>query len=211
MKANKAKENILSRIKKSLQSPVPKPFATEPVNFYTEASQDITIEFAENFNALNGRFSFCSNAGEVVEQLNMLLASRNWVKIFCSDKGLQKYLLEAGFSNKFYSNLSDCDVAITTCEVLVARTGSMLLSSALPNGRTASVYAPIHICIAQSNQVVYDIGDAITYMQKKYNPIPSMITLASGPSRTADIEKTLVTGVHGPKEVFCLLIEDRII
>lgn len=211
MKANKAKGNILSRIKKSLQNPAPRPFATEPVNFYTEAPEDIIIEFAENFNALSGRFAFCNDGKEVTEQINTLIATRKWAKIFCSDQALQQYLLQGGFSTGFYANLSDCDAAITTCEVLVARTGSILLSSALPNGRTDSVYAPIHICIAQSKQVVYDIGDAIAYMQKKYNPIPSMITLASGPSRTADIEKTLVTGVHGPKEVFCLLTEDRII
>ncbi|MFY8004345.1 MAG: LUD domain-containing protein [Chitinophagaceae bacterium] len=37
-----------------------------------------------------------------------------------------------------------------------------------------------------------------------------MLSLASGPSRTADIEKTLVVGVHGPKEVFCFLIENQL-
>jgi len=45
-------------------------------------------------------------------------------------------------------------------------------------------------------------------MKEKYGEnLPSLITLATGPSRTADIEKTLVVGVHGPKEVFCFLIE----
>jgi L-lactate dehydrogenase complex protein LldG len=45
-------------------------------------------------------------------------------------------------------------------------------------------------------------------MKEKYGGhLPSLITLATGPSRTADIEKTLVVGVHGPKEVFCFLIE----
>jgi len=45
-------------------------------------------------------------------------------------------------------------------------------------------------------------------MKEKYaGNIPSLITFASGPSRTADIEKTLVTGVHGPKEVYCFLVD----
>ena len=45
-------------------------------------------------------------------------------------------------------------------------------------------------------------------VKEKYaGNIPSLITFATGPSRTADIEKTLVTGVHGPKEVYCFLIE----
>jgi L-lactate dehydrogenase complex protein LldG len=75
-------------------------------------------------------------------------------------------------------------------------------------GRTASVYAPTHICIAYSHQLVSDVDDALILIQQKYpGGLPSMISFASGPSRTADIEKTLVTGVHGPREVFCFLVE----
>jgi L-lactate dehydrogenase complex protein LldG len=91
---------------------------------------------------------------------------------------------------------------------LVARTGSIVLSSALPEGRTASVYAPIHICIAETAQVVYDVDDALSALKEKYGiHLPSMISFATGPSRTADIEKTLVVGVHGPKEVYCFLAD----
>lgn len=211
MKPNKARANILSRINSSLKHPVAQPFATEANDFFQPLQQDITIEFAENFNALNGRFAFCANATEIVEQLNILIQTRHWSKIYCCDLPLRQYLLNAGYGNNFYENLAECDAAITTCEALVARTGSIMLSSALPNGRTASVYAPIHICIADSNQLVYDISDAFNTIRKKYNDIPSFVTLASGPSRTADIEKTLVTGVHGPKEVFCMLTDDLVI
>ena len=95
------------------------------------------------------------------------------------------------------------------CEALVARTGSIVLSAAMPEGRTASVYAPVHICIARTSQLVYDVKDALQRLQKKYsNDLPSLVTFATGPSRTADIEKTLVVGVHGPKEVYCFLVED---
>ena len=82
------------------------------------------------------------------------------------------------------------------------------MSAAEQSGRTVSVYAPVHICIAYSNQLVYDIKDALVHLKEKYtNKIPSLITFATGPSRTADIEKTLVTGVHGPKEVYCFLVD----
>lgn len=91
--------------------------------------------------------------------------------------------------------------------MLIARTGSILLSSAQHMGRSAPVYYPVHIVFAYLDQVVYDIEDGIKAMKKKYgNNLPSMINLATGPSRTADIEKTLVVGVHGPGEVYCFLI-----
>jgi L-lactate dehydrogenase complex protein LldG len=56
--------------------------------------------------------------------------------------------------------------------------------------------------------LVYDIREGLEFLQDKYkNGLPSLITLATGPSRTADIEKTLVVGVHGPKEVYVFLID----
>jgi L-lactate dehydrogenase complex protein LldG len=71
------------------------------------------------------------------------------------------------------------------------------------------VYAPIHICIAKTSQLVYDIDDALQQMKLRYgNDLPTLMSFATGPSRTADIEKTLVVGVHGPKEVFCFLIDE---
>ncbi|HEX8460867.1 MAG TPA: LUD domain-containing protein, partial [Segetibacter sp.] len=109
----------------------------------------------------------------------------------------------------FATDIASCDASITTCELLIARTGSLLLSSASESGRTTSIYAPIHICIAYTRQLVYDIKEGLLLLKEKYaGALPSMITLATGPSRTADIEKTLVVGVHGPAEVFVFLVED---
>lgn len=85
----------------------------------------------------------------------------------------------------------------------------MVLSAKQTDGRTASVYAPVHICIAYNHQLVFDIEDALVFLKEKYkNNLPSFISFATGPSRTADIEKTLVTGVHGPKEAYCFLVEE---
>lgn len=104
--------------------------------------------------------------------------------------------------------LKDCDAAVTTCELLVARTGSIVMSAAQDSGRTVSVYAPVHICVAYTDQLVYDIRDGLIALKEKYQgQLPSLITFATGPSRTADIEKTLVVGVHGPKEVYLFLVD----
>ncbi|MEI7503277.1 MAG: LUD domain-containing protein, partial [Paludibacter sp.] len=68
------------------------------------------------------------------------------------------------------------------------------------------VFPPIHIVIANESQLVGFPEDALVSIQKKYsNNLPSMISTITGPSRTADIEKTLVLGAHGPKEFIVFL------
>jgi L-lactate dehydrogenase complex protein LldG len=207
---NTAKKNILQKIKQALGQPVPVPFpeSAGSSSVFQPQQQELEIAFAENFNKLQGRFSFCANEKELASQLGMLAIQRKWTSIYCREEVLKKRLTDAGFAAMTAPDVQGSDAAITGCECLVARTGSLLMSSGQQSGRTVSVYAPVHICIAYTDQLVYDIADAIEKMRHKYNTqMPSLITLASGPSRTADIEKTLVVGVHGPKEVFCFLVE----
>lgn len=210
MKVSPSKENILKKIRQALSNPVPVPFphseGAEAV--FKPSQQELEIEFAENFTGLQGRFSFCENEQELVQQLHALIASREWKQVYCREDQLIATLRKNGFIDPLQApNTYASDAAITTCEWLVARTGSMLMSSAQQSGRTTSVYTPVHICVAYTDQLVYDIRDGLQHLKEQYPHIPSLITLATGPSRTADIEKTLVTGVHGPKEVFCFLVE----
>ena len=208
--ADNARENILNRIKQALKKPVPVPFPASEGNefLFQPADQDLEIIFAENFTQLQGRFSYCANEAELAVQLNALATQRKWSKVYCVEQDLKAILSEKGFTNTEATDLASCDASITYCEQLVARTGSLLLSSGQASGRTVSVYAPVHICVAYTDQLVYDIADGIHSLIDRYRlNLPSLITLASGPSRTADIEKTLVVGVHGPKEVFCFLLD----
>lgn len=206
-----SRENILNKIKQSLKKPTPVPFPNRnSADFvYQMPSQELELEFAEHFTKLQGRFSFCATMQELAQQLSTLTKSRQWEKIICKEQDLKQNLASNGFTelNEKVS-LHDCDAAITTCEALIARTGTILLSNNTASGRATSVYAPVHICIAYTKQLVYDISDSLNLMKEKYgNHLPSVVSLATGPSRTADIEKTLVVGVHGPKEVFCFLVD----
>ena len=211
MNISSAKENILKKIRKALtqSTPLPFPKSEGTGSVFKPSVQELEIEFAEQFSNLQGRFVFCLNYNELVKHLREILSNNKWTKIFCKETEIGKQLKEAGFADFHAADLEGCDAAITGCEFLIARTGSIVLSSAQQSGRTVSVYAPVHICIAKSNQLVYDIRNGIEKMKEKYGTnIPSMITFASGPSRTADIEKTLVVGVHGPKEVFVFLVDE---
>jgi len=210
MSVSPSKENILKKIREALSHSTLLPFPQSEGNqsVFHKLEQEPEVEFAEQFTKLQGKFIYCINQQELAFQLTSLVRKQNWEKVFC----LEDKLIAAAasqISERIVKNdLANCDASITGCEYLVTRTGSIMMSSAQSSGRTTSVYAPVHICIAYTNQLVYDIKDALQAAKEKYgNDLPSMLTLATGPSRTADIEKTLVVGVHGPKEVYLFLVE----
>ena len=210
MAASNTRESILKNIRKALTQPTPQPFMNnEKAEFpFIQSEDDLAVIFAEKFTSLLGKFSFCESEQDLVNQINSLAIAQKWKEIYCIDKNIRSAFSSFGFSSFSTKTIAESDVSITRCELLVARTGSMVLSTKESSGRTTSVYAPIHICIANTSQLVFDVKDALVLLQKKYgNQLPSQISFATGPSRTADIEKTLVVGVHGPKEVYCFLLD----
>lgn len=208
--AASSKEKMLKKIRQALTTPTPQPFANAGDNgkVFQPQTQDLDIGFAEAFTKLQGNFSFCFDEAELLSQLQLLAERKSWTKWYCNDGAIRRAFAAGNWPLPWFDSLADCNVSVTACEALVARTGTMVLSSTASGGRTPSVYAPAHICIAYTQQLVYDVSDALKMLEKKYGKaLPSLISFASGPSRTADIEKTLVTGVHGPKEVYCFLLE----
>ncbi len=210
MNVSLSKENIFKKIREALSNSTPLPFPQSEGNqpLYQPLDQEPEVEFAERFTQLQGKFIYCINQQEFAFQLGSLVRKQEWNKVFCQEPGLLGHAITQIEERITSTDLAHCDVSVTSCECLVARTGSIVMSAAQVSGRTASVYAPIHICIAFTSQVVVDLKEAIQRIREKYgNNLPSLITFATGPSRTADIEKTLVVGVHGPKEVYVFLIE----
>jgi L-lactate dehydrogenase complex protein LldG len=210
MKISSSKENILKKIRQALSNPVPVPFPKSEGNnsVFQPQTDDLEVQFAEEFTRLLGKFAFCVNEADLTRQLQILFKQRNWENIYCNEEKLFPVISHSAPYQIDKTTLADCDASITTCEYLIARTGTVVMSTA-QTGRTVSVYAPVHICIAYTNQLVYDIKEALQLLKEKYEGrIPSSITFATGPSRTADIEKTLVVGVHGPKEAYLFLVDN---
>jgi L-lactate dehydrogenase complex protein LldG len=208
-----ARESILQSIRDGLAAgAVSKPFpeveAIALRSVFVPVKGSLEEAFAGNFAQLGGLFSYCADSNQLLQQLLELIDERGWKKVLCADEELRAFLVSAGIAAlPAHMPIEDADACITGCESLIARTGSIMLSSAQPFGRTAPVYYPVHIVIARTGQLLEDIADGLNAFTQSGNPLPSMMHLNTGPSRTADIEKTLVVGVHGPGEVFVFLVE----
>jgi len=206
------KERILTSIRNALISKRENPF--ERINFKDKIFHDLEDEkeviFAKRLLDNNGKFVYCENENSALGILKELIKEKKWNSVFTPDKELIDLLTNQGISvESEESSFLDIKAGVTKCDFLIARFGSVMVSSALNAGRRMFVFPESHIVFAYTSQVVTEIKDALKGMKEKYaDSFPSQVTTITGPSRTADIEKTLVMGAHGPKELYVFMIED---
>lgn len=219
MESNNSKQVFLQQVKEALtQGACPLPFPELTSWDMAQAFQQTDLApdelFVQQFTAIGGKFVYCTDQQQLFEQLEQLFSARAWTKVFCTATQIDQYASSAFKEKCIPIQVQDdsADACITNCEALLARTGSFLISSRQTMGRTSTIFYPVHIVIATLKDIVSDIDAGYQLLKDRYgDQLPSMISIQTGPSRTADIEKTLVTGVHGPKEVFCFLVEETLI
>jgi len=209
MEESTSREKVLKKVRHALiyktDNPYPHVDFHSPV--YKPMSDTSDVNFAQEFTKVGGVFIYCENESEVVSTLAALYTECEWSNIYCAEPEFQYMLTQAGVPfESGEESLQQLSVGITGCEFLIARLGSIMVSS--KTSRRLNVYPEIHVVIAYANQLVDDLKDAFVAVQAKYaGKLPSMLSVVTGPSRTADIEKTLVMGAHGPRELFVILVE----
>lgn len=201
-----AREEILNKLKIAVHSVPEKPDFEQPI--YHSINLPLELAFKENLEKINGFVHLFSTEEELYTALKEFLTSHRKEDIFCYEDEISNQLNSFGIPFQHSSELSkNIEVGITGCEFLIAHTGSIMVSSAQRGGRQMFVYPPVHIVIANKNQLVGYLDEAYAGIREKYkSDFPSQIVLITGPSRTADIEKTLVLGAHGPRELRVFLV-----
>ncbi len=206
-KSNASREEILGRIataKKGRTFNYPEPNWEK--NIYKEIEPSLEECFVNELKNVSGNSILCENEKDVFAKIKELMVEKNINSIFCKDESIAKQLDENGIAHTgAKEDFTDMQMGITRCEFLVARTGSVMVSAASPSGRQMNVFPPIHVVLAKKSQIVPYVADALKGMRERYEILPSTITNVTGPSRTSDIEKTLVLGAHGPKDIWVFI------
>lgn len=112
----------------------------------------------------------------------------------CIDKGMRE-------------NLGGIDIGVTRINHGIAETGSLVLDSCREEVRIASMLAEIHVAILKKSDIFPDAFAAQDYLKKEMKKDADYHAFITGASRTADIERVLAMGVHGPLELHILLLE----
>jgi len=121
----------------------------------------------------------------------------------CEGKGFE--LIDAGMR----SRLAGIDIGFTVCDLGIAETGSLVLDSAREDVRLATMVSEIHVAVLPKSRLRATSYEAEAEMLKFMQNGPNYLAFITGASRTADIERVLALGVHGPLELHILLLEDK--
>jgi L-lactate dehydrogenase complex protein LldG len=97
-------------------------------------------------------------------------------------------------------------VGITGCFCAVAETGTLMLLSGPGTYASASLLPETHIAVLAADRIVASMEDAFALARKERGELPRATNFISGPSRTADIEQTIVLGAHGPYRVHVVIV-----
>ena len=208
-----SREKVLKSVRNALISKLDNPY--QDVDFdssvFKELDDSLEMVFARELLEVAGKFVYCSDDVEFAEILKSVMAENAWDTIHCIDDELKNILEQTGV--KFTSDeadFNDMKAGLTRCEYLVARLGSVMVSSAHTSGRRMNVFPETHLIYARASQLTGDLKEALLGIKKRYGKdLPSMISMITGPSRTADIEKILVMGAHGPRELYVFMVDDQ--
>ena len=213
---NPSREAILARIREGLRTPAPPPETAsaggpifEPMIF--EPVTNPLERFQQEAKANLMECQLTGGAAESAQALARVLATLPDGEVFVQDDpGLRRMIAASGTARPLrWSSQGgppeSAQATLTLADALVAQTGSVFVSASC-GGRGASVVAPCHIVYATTGQLVPDLLTALRNAtadgRLDRNSFACMI---SGSSRTADIEKILVQGAHGPVRLVVIL------
>jgi len=208
---NASRDKILARIRTALREPAPRhepaPQAKAIFARVTDALDRFQKECAINITECLVTSDMRASADSVRDVLALVPPG----DIFVQDSPELRRMAEKWPAERSIQWSSEgapkesSQATVTACDALVAQTGSVLVSAAC-GGRGASVVAPVHIVVATIDQLVPDLDAGLARVQERgIVSQNSVLCLITGSSRTADIEKILVMGAHGPRRLIVFL------
>jgi len=194
-----AREEILARIRTALaDAPEPPPIPPVPPGVSLDEPLDRFVDRLVDYKAVVTR---CP-AGEVAEAVGAALDGVG--SVVAPDDAPPEWLSSFGgevVRDRPGTDLDAVGAVLTGCAVAVAETGTIVLDAGVAQGRRAlSLIPDRHVCVVRADQVVADVGDAVTRLTAT-----RPLTWISGPSATSDIELNRVEGVHGPRRLHVIV------
>jgi len=209
-----SRESVLNKVRNALgRSPgQPPPPLSPPFVRVPASDAAINVDrFVCSFEKLAGKTFRVAAPGDVARAVGGLLAGKRAIASnapFLRECGvLQLPGVESGLirRDQLRAACATADIGITSADYVLADTGTLVMLSSPQEARLISLLPPIHLAIFSSERILSGLDELLTVVPKPAEQSSAMV-LITGPSRTADIEQILVRGVHGPGEIYAVIV-----
>lgn len=219
---------FLEKIAGKLGRPTPAKIALRetagPPDFWLKikpGKDELLTSFVANAEHLTAKVYVSVSKEQMRRQLKQWLGEIAAQSVICWNSpelkyaGIAEVCREAGARVTTWNAESDrqemiehcasADAGITWADYGIANSGSLALMSGPAQGRSVSLLPPVHIALIKRDSIVAHVGDILNAVDPQ--KIPSAISMITGPSRTSDIEMDLALGVHGPGQVYIMIVD----
>lgn len=186
---------------------------------------DLIKQFETELTRTGGKFYRAENAQSVCQYVKEISSAQGarlavgWDSPIIGESELIPSLEQSGIEfisdterfepGEFIGKAIEADIGISTVDYALADTGSLVVLSGRGRARSVSLLPPVHVAIVKSEQIIPGLDQVFPLLRYKSRisgeDLSSAIAFITGPSRTADIEMTLVVGAHGPKQLHVIL------
>lgn len=214
-KGTTKKEQILAKLRNAV---IEKPEAMfEDIDLRTDTWKPIkeedgsAITFVQHFKDLGGIFIYLESEEEFGECLKQLAPQNGWDPLWCTGHEMQAILEKFGlnYCTEPVRENKQKIVSITTCEHLVAQTGSIIITDRDSDDRRACTESDVLLVMAYTSQIVDGLKEGLQKLKERFNPRETtQMIILTGPTRTYDIEQEEIQGVFGPRQIAVFLIDN---
>lgn len=187
-----------------------------------ERRGELIEQFESELTGIGGRFHRAKTAESAFQYIEQVASVRQaktiiaWETQVIDDINLSGKLEEKGIEvltetadREFIPMAAASDVGVSGVDFALADTGTLVLLARKGQARSISLLPPVHIAVVKPEQLLSGLSDLFPLLrgEAEGRDLSSAITFITGPSRTADIELTLVVGVHGPQQLHVVLLD----
>ena len=172
--------------------------------------------FKENLEAVGGHCIVVENVAEATQAVTEIIADVQRTPLLARRIALSNSLLVQTVCRGIQIDVDEMtvspsraeifsyDVGVSAVQYAIAETGTLVLESEAERHRLISLVPPAHIAIVEADKICLTVAEALAKVNQ--GNLSPTVTFITGPSRTADIELTLTIGVHGPQELYVIVI-----
>jgi len=183
-----------------------------PTQYALPVEKDLDIRFATKFIQANGKFIFCENIKQAIEDLRMLKAEKGWSHIFCWENEIKDAFCENNFQKGSIGfTIENSDAAISLCESLIADEGTIILNPKQASRRRLHCFPKTHIIITDLAHLIGGEAEGLErFTALNKGELPSIIKLGACNNGHFYDKQRLILNSEGTEDVYVFLVDQII-